>query len=130
MHGDRLVAIREERDASDEEKKIGFVNGGVMALAGDDRARKSSTRSRDKNDQKEFYLTDAVEIANALGLKVVAVEIAAEEVFGINDRAQLAEAERAVPGAPAHRGDARAARRSSRRRPSSSPTTPCSAATS
>ena len=40
------------------------------------------------------YLTDAVEVANARGLRATAVEIAADEVFGINDRAQLAEAER------------------------------------
>ena len=93
MHGDRLAAIREERDASDEERTIGFVNGGVMALAGGS-ALEILDAIDDRNDQKEFYLTDAVEVANAKGLKAVAVEIDADEVFGINDRAQLAEAER------------------------------------
>src|SRR5689334_5296259 len=65
--GDRLVAIREERDASDAERRIGFVNGGVMALAGVT-ALKILDAIEDRNDQKEFYLTDAVEIANAQGL--------------------------------------------------------------
>ncbi len=33
--GDELLAIREDRDASAEEKKIGLCNGGLMALAGE-----------------------------------------------------------------------------------------------
>ena len=92
MQGDRLTAIREERDATNAERKIGFVNGGVMALAGDS-AMKILEAIEDKNDQKEFYLTDAVEVANKFGLKAVAVEIDAADVFGINHRAQLADAE-------------------------------------
>jgi len=89
---DILLAIREERDATDDERKIGFVNGGMMALAGAT-ALKILDLIEDKNDQKEFYLTDAVEIANRLGLKATAVEIDAAAVFGINDRIQLAAAE-------------------------------------
>jgi bifunctional UDP-N-acetylglucosamine pyrophosphorylase/glucosamine-1-phosphate N-acetyltransferase len=92
IEGDRLIAIREERDATEDERKIGFVNGGVMALAGET-ALSILDAIKDKNDQKEFYLTDAVEIVNERGLKAVAVEIEAEEVFGINDRVQLAGAE-------------------------------------
>jgi bifunctional UDP-N-acetylglucosamine pyrophosphorylase/glucosamine-1-phosphate N-acetyltransferase len=93
MQGDQLVAIREQRDASADERKIGFVNGGIMGLAGET-ALSILDAIEDKNDQKEFYLTDAAEIAHRRGLKVAAVEIAAEDVLGINDRAQLAEAER------------------------------------
>jgi bifunctional UDP-N-acetylglucosamine pyrophosphorylase / glucosamine-1-phosphate N-acetyltransferase len=93
MDGDRLVAIREERDASAAERAIGFVNGGIMALAGKEALGILDAIGSD-NAQREFYLTDAVTIANRRGSVVTAVEIAAEEVFGINDRAQLAEAER------------------------------------
>src|SRR5688572_11445178 len=32
--GGKLVAIREEKDASDTEKRIGFCNGGLMAISG------------------------------------------------------------------------------------------------
>jgi bifunctional UDP-N-acetylglucosamine pyrophosphorylase/glucosamine-1-phosphate N-acetyltransferase len=91
-HG-QLVAIREERDASDAERDIRFVNGGIMAVAGA-HAISILEEIKDDNAQKEFYLTDAVAIANRRGLKVTALEIGADEVFGINDRAQLAEAER------------------------------------
>jgi bifunctional UDP-N-acetylglucosamine pyrophosphorylase/glucosamine-1-phosphate N-acetyltransferase len=93
MAGDQLVAIREQRDASEAERRIGFVNGGIMGLDGET-ALSILDAIEDKNDQKEFYLTDAAEIAHKRGLKVAAVEIGTEDVLGINDRAQLAEAER------------------------------------
>ena len=89
----RLLAIREERDASEAERAIGFVNGGIMALSGAT-ALELLDEIGDDNDQREFYLTDVVAIAEERRLKVVAVEVDADEVFGINDRAQLAEAER------------------------------------
>ena len=92
MDGSRLTAIREERDASEAERAIRFCNGGIMALSGDV-ALPILDAIGDDNAQHEFYLTDAVAIANQRGLKVAAVEIAADEAFGVNDRAQLADAE-------------------------------------
>lgn len=89
----QLVAIREERDAGEAERSIRLCNGGAMALAGAT-ALQILDEIGDENAQGEFYLTDAVAIANRRGLKVTAVEVAGGEVFGINDRAQLAEAER------------------------------------
>jgi bifunctional UDP-N-acetylglucosamine pyrophosphorylase/glucosamine-1-phosphate N-acetyltransferase len=88
----QLIAIREERDATEAERRVGFCNGGIMGLAGD-KALDQLDAIGNANNQKEFYLTDVVEIANQRGLKALAVEISADEVFGINDRAQLAEAE-------------------------------------
>jgi bifunctional UDP-N-acetylglucosamine pyrophosphorylase/glucosamine-1-phosphate N-acetyltransferase len=46
-----------------------------------------------KNAKGEYYLTDIVEIAHTRGLDVVAAEASAESVLGINNRAELAEAE-------------------------------------
>jgi bifunctional UDP-N-acetylglucosamine pyrophosphorylase/glucosamine-1-phosphate N-acetyltransferase len=91
--GDQLVAIREERDANEAERAIRFCNGGIMALAGAC-ALEVLDEIEDDNEQGEFYLTDVVEVAHRRGLKVAAVEIAADEARGVNDRAQLAEAER------------------------------------
>ncbi len=91
--GRELLAIREEKDASREEKAIDLCNGGIMAFAGAG-ALSLVNAIRNKNAKNEFYLTDAVEIANRRGLKVATVEVPADTVFGINDRAQLAEAER------------------------------------
>ena len=87
-----LVAIREERDANDEERLITFCNGGLMAIAGE-HALSLLDAVRNENAKGEYYLTDIVEIATSRGLKVVATEAAYENVLGINTRAELAEAE-------------------------------------
>ncbi len=89
----QLRAIREHKDASEAERAIRLCNGGIMALRGD-RALALLDAIGCDNAQAEFYLTDAVAIANGNGERVEAIEIDAEEVFGINDRLQLAEAER------------------------------------
>jgi len=94
MDGAQLVAIREHRDASEAERAIGFVNGGVMAFDGAS-ALDILSAIEDRNDQSEFYLTDAVEIANKRGLRVEAIEVAEDELMGINDRQNLAAAEQA-----------------------------------
>jgi bifunctional UDP-N-acetylglucosamine pyrophosphorylase/glucosamine-1-phosphate N-acetyltransferase len=88
----RLVAIREERDCSDEERRISFCNGGLMAFSGK-HALELLDAVGNANAKGEYYMTDAVEIASGHGLEVVAVEVAYDNVLGINTRAELAEAE-------------------------------------
>jgi bifunctional UDP-N-acetylglucosamine pyrophosphorylase/glucosamine-1-phosphate N-acetyltransferase len=92
MLGRELVAIREERDATPEERKMGVCNGGLMALAGK-QALAILKRIGNSNAKGEFYLTDAVAIARDMGLKAVAIETSEDDVRGINTRVQLAEAE-------------------------------------
>jgi bifunctional UDP-N-acetylglucosamine pyrophosphorylase/glucosamine-1-phosphate N-acetyltransferase len=92
MQGDDLVAIREEADASAGERAIALCNGGLMALAGE-RALAILERIGDHNRKREFYLTDAVEIARGMTLRAVAVEVEEDDVRGINNKSQLAEAE-------------------------------------
>jgi len=92
MRGDALVAIREERDASAEERRIGFCNGGLMALAGA-QALAVLDRIGNANAKGEYYLTDAVALAREMGLKAVAIETSEDDVRGINTKVQLAEAE-------------------------------------
>ncbi|MEA2953166.1 MAG: bifunctional UDP-N-acetylglucosamine pyrophosphorylase / glucosamine-phosphate N-acetyltransferase [Alphaproteobacteria bacterium] len=87
-----LIAIREEKDASPAERAIELCNGGLMALAGKD-ALAILERIGDDNSKREFYLTDAVALARKMGLKAVAIEVEEDEVRGINNKAQLAEAE-------------------------------------
>ncbi|PBC00053.1 bifunctional UDP-N-acetylglucosamine diphosphorylase/glucosamine-1-phosphate N-acetyltransferase GlmU [Mesorhizobium sp. WSM3862] len=90
--GGRLVAIREEKDCSEAEKKIGFCNAGMMAVAGN-QALRLLDKVGNNNAKGEFYLTDIVELAGADGLDVVATEASFESALGINNRAELAEAE-------------------------------------
>jgi bifunctional UDP-N-acetylglucosamine pyrophosphorylase/glucosamine-1-phosphate N-acetyltransferase len=92
VSGGELGAIREEKDATAEERAITLCNGGLMALAGKC-ALDILERIGDDNAKREFYLTDAVAIARELGLKAAAIEVEEDEVRGINTKGQLAEAE-------------------------------------
>jgi bifunctional UDP-N-acetylglucosamine pyrophosphorylase / glucosamine-1-phosphate N-acetyltransferase len=90
--GAELLAIREEKDATPEERSITLCNSGIMAFSG-----RLVLRLLDQIDNKnavgEYYLTDAVEIARTLGYRIAFELIDEDEVRGVNTRAQLAEAE-------------------------------------
>ncbi len=88
----KLLAIREEKDASDEDRKVTFCNSGIMGFSGK-HALSLMEEIGNANAKGEYYLTDAVEIANRHGLKVSAVAGSEVETQGINTRAQLAACE-------------------------------------
>ena len=90
--GEELLAIREDRDATPDERKIALCNGGLMALSGKS-ALAILGRIGNANSKGEFYLTDAVAIAHDMGLKAVAIETGEDDMRGINTKAQLAETE-------------------------------------
>ncbi len=92
LDGGRLVAIREHKDLYESELGLSICNAGVMALAGQ-HALTLLESIGNTNAQSEYYLTDAVAIAQARNLGAVASRVAADEVLGINDRQQLAAAE-------------------------------------
>ena len=87
-----LVAIREQKDASEAERAVRLANGGIMALDG----RKALGLLGPvgcNSAQNEYSLTDAVAVARAQGLRCAVVMATADEVMGVNDRVQLAAAE-------------------------------------
>ncbi len=88
----RLVAIREHKDASAEEKGARLCNAGPVAFSGAEALAMLDTVAPN-NAQGEYYLTDLVEIANSRGLTARTLEAAEAEVMGVNDREQLAAAE-------------------------------------
>lgn len=88
----KLVAIIEEKEATDEQKQITFCNGGLMAVRGAC-ALELLDAVDNKNAKGEYYLTDIVSLAHGKGLSVEAVEVPIDNVIGINNRAELAEAE-------------------------------------
>jgi bifunctional UDP-N-acetylglucosamine pyrophosphorylase/glucosamine-1-phosphate N-acetyltransferase len=90
-----LERIVESKDATAEEKAIDFSNSGVMCIAGAEIARFLAA-IRANNVKKEFYLTDVVGIARAAGHRAIAVAGEEAEFQGINSRAELAMAERAM----------------------------------
>jgi bifunctional UDP-N-acetylglucosamine pyrophosphorylase / glucosamine-1-phosphate N-acetyltransferase len=90
VEGGELLAIREEVDASPAERAITLCNGGLMAFAGPT-ALAILERIGNDNRKGEYYLTDAVAIARAMGCKATVIETEEDEVRGINTNAQLAE---------------------------------------
>jgi bifunctional UDP-N-acetylglucosamine pyrophosphorylase/glucosamine-1-phosphate N-acetyltransferase len=75
---------------------VNEVNTGLMAFA-PGLLRRFLARLDNDNAQGEYYLTDVIGLAVADGTKVQGIVIdSATEVLGINDRAQLAVAERTL----------------------------------
>lgn len=91
----RVVAIVEEADADEAERAIREINTGLMALPAG-RLRAWLERLGNENAQGEYYLTDVIAFAIADGVDVTGVRApSADEVLGVNDKRQLAAAERA-----------------------------------
>jgi bifunctional UDP-N-acetylglucosamine pyrophosphorylase / glucosamine-1-phosphate N-acetyltransferase len=88
----KIVKMVEQKDATDAERAVKLSNSGLMAVKSHDLFGLLA-RVTDDNAQKEFYLTDIVNIANADGRACVAVTTDPFDVAGINSRAQLAEME-------------------------------------
>ena len=87
---DGKVEIVEERDASEEIRNIKEVNTGIYAFRGSF-ISDSIGSLRSNNEQGEYYLTDTVGMAARADTMIIAD---AEEVLGINNRAQLAQVAR------------------------------------
>ena len=87
-------AIVEEKDASEEQRKIDEGNTGILAVSGR-KLKDWLPRLSSDNAQGEYYLTDIIAMAVADGMQVTAVAAKTEEeVQGINSRQQQATLER------------------------------------
>lgn len=87
-----FVKIVEQKDATDEEKRIGEINGGMYVF---EAAHLKSALSKitNNNKQKEYYLTDTIEILLQEGYNVDAIAIMnPDDILGVNSREQLADA--------------------------------------
>ena len=93
---ENVVGIVEEKDASVEQKSIREINTGVMLGSGV-ALKRWLDRLQNDNAQGEYYLTDVIAMAVADGIAVHGIKAQDQvEVMGINDKKQLAEAERAL----------------------------------
>lgn len=92
----RFQRIVEDRDATPEERTVREVNVGVYCF----RVRElkgALDRIRPNNQQREYYLTDAVNLlATAPGGVVTVTVDDPDEMIGINGREELAQAGRAM----------------------------------
>lgn len=82
-----LTEIIEDRDCTPEQRQNRRVNAGVYCFRWKDLAE-VLPKLTSNNDQKEYYLTDAV---NYLGATTVMDVADYQEILGINDRIQLAD---------------------------------------
>lgn len=98
-----ITGIVEDKDATPPQRDIREINTGLLAAPA---ARLRGWLSRIGNDNAsgEYYLTDAVALAVADGVAVQSVTAASvDEIEGVNDRAQLAAAERRYQRAQSRR---------------------------
>ncbi|HEY1992723.1 MAG TPA: bifunctional UDP-N-acetylglucosamine diphosphorylase/glucosamine-1-phosphate N-acetyltransferase GlmU [Gammaproteobacteria bacterium] len=92
----RVSRIVEEKDTTAAERWIDEVNTGLMACDAT-KLRGWLAKLNNKNAQKEYYLTDVIAMAVADGVTVDGVLAEdRDEVRGINDKHQLAQAEKAL----------------------------------
>ncbi len=92
----RVVRNVEQKDASGEEQGITEINTGVMLTPAAKLKHWLDNLGND-NAQGEYYLTDVIAMAVRDGVTVHGIKASKqEEVMGINDKKQLAEAERAL----------------------------------
>jgi bifunctional UDP-N-acetylglucosamine pyrophosphorylase/glucosamine-1-phosphate N-acetyltransferase len=92
-HGN-VLRIVEQKDASDDERGISEVNTGIL-VAPTAKLKAWLARLSNDNAQREYYLTDVVAQAVAEGVRVAGVVADdADEMLGVNSKAQLAQVER------------------------------------
>lgn len=90
-HG-QLLEIVEEKDATDDQRSIREINGGIYLVQRDFLFRALATVGTD-NAQGEVYLTDIVRKGNEAGVKVAGFVCKnSQEIHGVNSRQELARA--------------------------------------
>jgi len=87
-----FLRIVEEKDAGAKEKRLDEINVGVYCFRSED-LQPALARLEPKNKAGELYLTDAVGMLNHVEVFEVADP---EEALGINDRVELARAEKVI----------------------------------
>ncbi len=88
----RVLEIVEVKRATEEQKRINEINSGVYCF---ERSWLWPTlQNLPRNPSGEYYLTDLIGIASAQGRTIATVQGTLDETIGVNNRVQLAEAER------------------------------------
>jgi bifunctional UDP-N-acetylglucosamine pyrophosphorylase / glucosamine-1-phosphate N-acetyltransferase len=90
-----LERIVEYKDANERERTVDLCNAGIMAADAKSFFRWAARLSND-NAQREYYLTDVPSFAKAERVACAVVEADEAEMMGVNSRAELAAAERAM----------------------------------
>ncbi|MDC3380253.1 bifunctional UDP-N-acetylglucosamine diphosphorylase/glucosamine-1-phosphate N-acetyltransferase GlmU [Gammaproteobacteria bacterium] len=86
------IKITEQKDASDEERKISEVFTGIMAVNGEMLVAVLD-EINNNNAASEYYLTDLVEILSLKGVKIDCIQANPDEVVGANNKQELHQLE-------------------------------------
>ena len=88
-----FMRIREQKDASEEEKAIKEINAGMYIIDGK-LLKENLSKLSVNNAQREYYLTDVLEHIKNAGHRIGIYQADKMEIMGVNSRLQLSEAER------------------------------------
>ena len=88
----RIQRMVEAKDATPDELAVRLCNAGLMAVRSEHLVPLLKQLGN-ANAAGEYYLVDIVMLAAAQGLESVVLEAWADEVVGVNSRAELAQAE-------------------------------------
>ena len=91
--GGDLDRIVEAKEASPEELAVGLCNSGVMAVSSA-ALRTYLPQITNENAKGEYYLTDLAGLITEDGGRAAIVTGSEDEVYGVNNRAELSVAER------------------------------------
>lgn len=92
LSGGEILRIVEQKDANEEEKLIKTSNAGCYCFK-TEILKEILPLIKNNNSQKEFYLTDSIEIAIKKGYKCHAIYVDERNFMGINDKFALSQAE-------------------------------------
>ena len=92
IENDKVQKIVEQKDASDEQKKITTVNAGIYQFD-TEFLLESLPKLSNENVQKEYYITDLVEIAISSSKTLYPLLVSEENFKGVNSKVDLSEAE-------------------------------------
>ncbi|MCK4860084.1 MAG: bifunctional N-acetylglucosamine-1-phosphate uridyltransferase/glucosamine-1-phosphate acetyltransferase [Candidatus Omnitrophica bacterium] len=93
----KIIKIKEEKDASFDEKKIKEVNSGIY-LFNSEHLFNALSRVLPANKKKEYYLTDVISLFTQQGLKIDSVSVPENEILGVNGRQDLSRAQKIMQG--------------------------------
>ena len=89
-----VVGIIEQKDATEEQRKIQEINTGIMVASGKD-FKRWLAHLNNNNAQGEYYITDIIALAHKEGNKIATAHPKhLSEMEGVNNRLQLATLER------------------------------------
>ena len=86
------LRIVEQKDASEDERKIQEVFTGILLIDGS-LLKSSLNKINNQNAANEYYLTDLVEILSEKGVRINCIQADPDEVLGANNKLELHELE-------------------------------------